>query len=33
MKLKLHDVVEGNFSAWLELQDFVEFNTREKTTL
>lgn len=27
MKLKLHDAVEVNFPAWLELQCFVEFNT------
>ena len=27
MKLKLHDAVEVNFLAWLELQHFVEFNT------
>lgn len=27
VKLKLHDAVEVNFSAWLELQYFVEFNT------
>lgn len=27
VKLKLHDAVEDNFLAWLELQYFVEFNT------